>query len=412
MGSTTFMRRERASTGTDFSGEFCGQGVSMPWQERRGERDTACARQILARDGLSCDDFVDAVLGKGDVDESEKSVAAELESALASFVNQLTKSTAAREDELRTAEEERDEMEHERNEQAERADAAEARLLVANAAAAAAAAEAAAAKVAASKQGSATQREAVKRSKKGKAKARHSRDAVRKLVNADGAGGAATMAGGSKKVLEAVRVIEAAIADGSLGNAANAALLIKTLLERKLVQSLSDQVHDALSLGVDAGIVDRLRATLQSLKLKRRFRHERLAYEALLIAIAPEKKSDIAKFANRLNVRWQTMAKHQDMRRMLDTAEASAVWYHDTVKYEARDFKSKNGGADHQNYLEFFKRSDITNTNPGVNTLVTLHSGGNMWHKKGNCTEKCQSHVRHELQVMFLLVSCFVVCPS
>ena len=182
-------------------------------------------------------------------------------------------------------------------------------------------------------------------------------------------------------------------ADGSYDTAAH--LLHRLLLHPK-IKGLTDFASQLQNSEVDRCIVNRIRGSITALKKNCRTDHERIAYEALLVAVAPSPEQNIDAFAKRLNTRWHTLKSYQNRRTLLDEGLAANGWYMASVK-PRRDALVQNSDL-YAKYIAFFKDTRITNVNPSVNAPVTRHMEGKLWHK-GPCGSDCEVHPRHELQV-------------
>ena len=148
---------------------------------------------------------------------------------------------------------------------------------------------------------------------------------------------------------------------------------------------------------MDTAIVDHLVSAIKILKGKCNNDSERVAYEAVLIAVAPSGGDKFADFVKRLGVQHRTLKARTQQRTLLDEGEATAVWFHKEVAPSAEAFVNKPGCKD--GYDAFWENeTSVTNVDPSTSSKVTKHSGGRCWHK-GDCDDNCIQHVRHYLQV-------------
>lgn len=200
-----------------------------------------------------------------------------------------------------------------------------------------------------------------------------------------------------RNLTRAVKAVEDQILLSSNGLELNFNLVLKSLLQRPIVRKLFDPAAKASAAAVDTAIVDRLVSAIEILKDKCNNDSERVAYEAVLIAVAPSGDDKFADFVKRLGVRHHTLKARAGQRTLLDEGEATAVWFHKEVAPSAKAFVNKPGCKD--DYDAFWENeTSVTNVDPSTSSKVTKHSGGRCWHK-GDCDDNCIQHVRHYLQV-------------
>ena len=173
--------------------------------------------------------------------------------------------------------------------------------------------------------------------------------------------------------------------------------IIMHLLNRPLVRKLCDYSKKLAAAKVDSAIANRLVDAIKMLKDKCNNTEERIAYEAVLVAVAPSPDDSLSAFVGRLKVRFQTLKKKTEMRQLLDAGEATACWFHKEVAPNARAFVNKEGCK--QKYDAFWiENTDVTNVDPSTGSKITKHSKGRCWHK-GACDDECEHHHRYLLQV-------------
>ena len=236
---------------------------------------------------------------------------------------------------------------------------------------------------------------AQRESEKKKSKVVSSRSSLSSSSSSSSSSSASALSG--RNLTRAVKAVEDQILLSSNGLELNFNLVLKSLLQRPIVRKLFDPAAKASAAAVDTAIVDRLVSAIETLKDKCNNDSERVAYEAVLIAVAPSGDDKFADFVKRLGVRHHTLKARAGQRTLLDEGEATAVWFHKEVAPSAKAFVNKPGCKD--DYDAFWENeTSVTNVDPSTSSKVTKHSGGRCWHK-GDCDDNCIHHVRHYLQV-------------
>ena len=142
-------------------------------------------------------------------------------------------------------------------------------------------------------------------------------------------------------------------------------MIIMHLWNRPLVRKLCDYSQKLAAAKVDSAIVNRLVDAIKLLKDKCNNTEERIAYEAVLVAVAPSPKDSLSAFVRRLKVKFQTLKSKAEMWQLLDAGEATACWFHKEVAPNARAFVNKEGCK--QKYDAFWiKNTDVTNVDPST----------------------------------------------
>ena len=232
---------------------------------------------------------------------------------------------------------------------------------------------------------------AKKREKKKKdAKIRASRDDL----ESSSSNGTSSLSG--RRLTAVTKAVEDQILLASSGSELDFCLVVKSFLKRPICLKMVDIADQVRCAALDTAIVDRLAAALKILKRGCNNEESRIAYEAVLIAVAPSANDPLSGFSGRLGVQRRTLRDRQEQRSAIDEAKATAVWFHKDVAPNCRTFKNKPEFAQMEQWWE--TNTKVTNINPSVSSKVVKHSGGRCWHK-GDCGAGCQSHVRHDLQM-------------
>ena len=382
--SSSYPSRERTSR--DFLEAGPANDTKMNWHEVRGRREAGYEKALFGGLENPCT-FRDAAVLLPDPADKASGIEKNILSAAGPIITEMRGLMLELKGQLESADEAREELEEKVAEAEAEAAAAKAEVakLEANAARQSSALESA------SKANAATKRQESTRKKKIE-------------INRSTLKGAAA-ASSSIKVLSGDQLTRAAAAAeqqlifASSGSEENFNLTLMRLLERPLVQELSDFATLVSKASVDKAIVDRLVDAIAMLKKKCNNTHERIAYEAILIAAAPSSDDELSGFVKRLGVQFKTIKARQEQRSLLDEGEATAVWFHESVAPNARAFVNKDGGAMKEKYDVFWREStNVTNVDPSTSSKITKHSKGRCWHK-GECDDDCEHHLRYYLQV-------------
>lgn len=187
------------------------------------------------------------------------------------------------------------------------------------------------------------------------------------------------------------------ITNATGGQIADGIAVFEKLVEHPLIRPLVEgaQFHGE---GVDTHIVDRAAEAIERLK-KRCGTHERMAYEALLVALAPDPEYQLKQFAKRLGVRRHTLKARQAQREKIDEctllniADVGLAWF--TTDREIR--KDAFIVAHKQKYealLEWLKGATVSQRVP--HKTVTKHAGGRAF-CRGECKDDCEKMDRFDL---------------